>query len=117
MRFSSSALTAAPYRLFFLVGVSMAVITMMAWGIFLLARLTGTFLVLVVPPAWAHGGAMLFVCMPFFVMGFTLTATPNWLGEKTPMAREYLSGWGAMTVGAIAFFPALFSHVEMAAGA
>lgn len=98
------------YRPFFLVGLLQLLVAMALWGHWLAARLGAPAPAIALPPAWWHAGALLYGSFSFFVMGFTLTATPNWLGERPLPWRRYALPWAAMTVGVLLADVAAFTH-------
>jgi uncharacterized protein involved in response to NO len=102
------ALSSAPYRLFFLAGALQALLTMLVWIALLAGRLLDHAPALPLPPGWLHGWLMFFGLFPFFVTGFTLTAVPNWLGERGVARAIYLRAFWPMAAGALLFYPALW---------
>lgn len=103
-----SALSAEPYRLFFLAGATQAVLNMLLWTMLLSGRMTGIAPELPLPAGWLHAALMLFGTFPFFVTGFTLTAVPNWLGERGVARDAYLPAFMLMASGALLVYPALW---------
>lgn len=102
------ALSSAPYRPFFLAGALQAVATLLVWTLLLAGRLLDWAPALSLPPGWLHGWLMLFGFFPFFVTGFTLTAVPNWLGERGVARAVYLRAFWPMAAGALLFYPGLW---------
>jgi uncharacterized protein involved in response to NO len=110
-------LSAAPHRLFFLAGAVSAILSMVAWGVLLLGRVHGDVPELPLPAGAIHGAMLLFGCLPFFVMGFTLTATPQWLGDPPPPRGDYVPGFGLMLAGVALLLGGVFiSPAVLASG-
>ena len=101
-------LSAAPHRLFFFAGSVQAILTILVWLVLLAGRMTGFAPNLPLPAGWLHAGLLLFGTFPFFVTGFTLTAVPNWLGERGVARGEYLPAFALMAMGAWLIYPALW---------
>lgn len=80
--------TAAPHRVMFLLGVLQIVFTMVWWTIDLAGRYGGWYtpVAWTVPPGWAHAFLMIYTVFPLFVFGFSMTALPNWTGQRLPRA-------------------------------
>ena len=89
-------LSGAPHRLFFFAGAIQALLTMLLWAGLLAGRMAGVAPDLPLPAGWLHGGLMMFGLFPFFVTGFTLTAVPNWLGERGVAREAYLPAFALM---------------------
>ena len=98
-----ASLSAAPHRLFFLAGAIQSMLALLLWTSLLAGRLLGHAPALPMPPAWLHAWLLLFGMFPFFVTGFTLTAIPNWLGERgiarDVYVRAFPGGTGAAKCG------------------
>ena len=110
-------LSGAPHRLFFFAGAVQALLTVLLWVILLGGRLAGWAPALPLPAGWLHGGLMLFGLFPFFVTGFTLTAVPNWLGERGVARADFLRAFWPMALGAALTYPALLIGTGALAGA
>ena len=100
-------LSGAPHRLFFFAGAIQAILSVSVWSALLAARMHGQVPDLPLPAAWLHGGLLMFATFPFFVTGFTLTAVPNWLGERGVDRRVWLPAFVAMAAGAGLIYPGL----------
>lgn len=76
--------TAAPHRMMFLFGVLQIVVTIAWWMIDLAGRYGGWYepVAWTVPPGWAHAFLMIYTVFPLFVFGFSMTALPNWTGQR-----------------------------------
>src|SRR5690606_17714480 len=80
--------TAAPHRVMFLFGVLQIVVTMAWWLIDLAGRYAGWYtpVAWTVPPGWAHAFLKIYTVFPLFVFGFSMTALPNWTGQRLTRA-------------------------------
>lgn len=76
--------TSAPHRVMFLLGVVQVVATLIWWLVDLAGRYGGLYAPFgwTVPPAWGHAFLMLYTVFPLFVLGFTMTAMPNWTSQR-----------------------------------
>lgn len=104
-------ITAAPHRLFFFLGATQLLVTVLLW----LAVLCGWYIPAVGGPVklsvfgtWVHVFLMLYGLFTFFVFGFLCTVFPRWL-NSTPIARaRYVLIAVVMTVGMMAFYIGVF---------
>lgn len=94
-------LSSAPHRLFFFAGALQALLGMLFWLVLLAGRQMGFAPELSPLSGWLHGWLMLFGTLPFFVMGFTMTAVPAWMGEQGPSRGVYLRAFLPMATGSL----------------
>lgn len=59
------------------------------------------------PPAWVHGGIMLYGIFGFFIFGFLMTALPKWMAAAPLAPGEYLPTFGLMALGWLLFYGGL----------
>ena len=88
-------LSSEPHRLMFCFGAVQAVVAMLWW----LADVSARYLELhappvwSLPPMWAHAWLLLYGLFPFFMLGFLMTAGPDWLGAgKMPRSAFVPAG-------------------------
>lgn len=100
--------TSAPHRTLFLPGALQLVAAMLFMGWDVGGRYAGLWAVpaWTVPPAWAHAWLMLFGLFPWFILGFGLTAIPNWTGVRARRA-EWLACALPMIAGLAIFYAGL----------
>ncbi len=99
----------APHRLMFAGGAVQAVLAMVLWAWELQAR---HFSLLPVPtwpwpPAWVHGGLMVFGIFPWFIFGFLMTALPRWMAAAPLQPRHFRPAFFLMAGGWLLFLPGL----------
>jgi uncharacterized protein involved in response to NO len=90
----------------FCLGALQALAAMLWW----LADVSGRYLGLypalgwALPPMWAHAWLLLYGFFPFFMLGFLMTAGPNWLGAGKMPRSAFLPAGLAMAAGLIVFY-------------
>jgi uncharacterized protein involved in response to NO len=94
-------LSSAPHRLFFCAGALQAVLAMLGWLVLLVGRQSGLVPELSPLAGWLHAWLLLFGMFPFFIMGFTFTAVPAWMGEQGPPRRIIVRAFVPMAAGAL----------------
>jgi uncharacterized protein involved in response to NO len=115
VRESLRLLANVPHRLLFLLGAVQTVAVMLWWLVDLGGRYAGLYdpVFWTVPAPWAHGFLMLFTVFPFFVLGFLMTAMPNWTGAAIPH-RAHLYAGVPMALGVAAFYAGLATDARVA---
>ena len=115
LRASLNLLARVPHRLFFLLGAVQTVAVMAWWLVDLGGRYARLYdpIVWTVPAPWAHGFLMVFTVFPFFVLGFLMTAMPNWTGEAIPH-RAHLYAGLPMALGVATFYAGLAIDARVA---
>src|SRR5688572_14382808 len=95
-------LSSEAHRFMFFFGALQAVAAMAWWLPDVAGRYLGLHsLAWTVPPMWAHAWLLLYGVFPFFMLGFLMTAGPNWLGAgKTPRGAFVPAGL-AMAAGLV----------------
>ncbi len=97
-------LSAAPHRLFFLLGSLQALIAMLFWLALLeIPGLPG----LAWPAPAAHAWTMLYGLFPAFAFGFLFTALPNWVNGAAIRRQEYLPTALLLASGGLLLYPGL----------
>lgn len=91
----------------FLAGAAQAVLTIAWWLAYLIGRYGIAAAPALLPPPWAHAFLMIYGFFPFFILGFLMTAMPNWLNRKPVARRHYAPAALAMAAGMALFYPAL----------
>ena len=64
---------------------------------------------------WAHAWLLLYGFFPFFMLGFLMTAGPNWLGAGKMPRSAFVPAGLAMAAGLIVFYYGLFTGTRIAA--
>lgn len=108
----------APHRVMFAGGVALALLAMLLWGWEMQGRY---FAILPLPtwpwpPAWVHGGLMIFGIFPWFIFGFLMTALPKWMAASPLTLRAYLPAFGALVLGWGLTLAALAEPILVAVG-
>lgn len=111
MQVSWKYLVAAPHRVMFCAGAVQAVLAMGWWLGDLVARYTDLYAPFgwSATPVWIHAYLMIYGLFPFFMMGFLMTAMPNWLGDVRVRRGEYVVSALLMTGGLLAVYLGLFA--------
>lgn len=110
-------LSSEPHRLTFCFGTLQALAAMLWW----LADVSARYLALYpphgwsLPPMWAHAWLLLYGLFPFFMLGFLMTAGPNWLGAGRMPRAAFAPSALVMAVGLIAFYCGLLAGRPLAA--
>lgn len=108
--------TSAPHRVLFLPGALqlVATISVMAWEIG--GRSLGWWSAppWTIPPAWGHAWLMLFALFPWFILGFAMTAIPNWTNTRL-QRRAWLGSALPMIAGLVLFYAGLVTSAGLAA--
>lgn len=107
--------TAAPHRVMFFAGVAQLMVTMLFWGMELVARYTDLAAPLqtVVPATVAHAWLMLFGVFPFFMFGFLMTTYPRWMNGPLVPEGTYVSAFAVMVLGVLVFYGGLLTSPGM----
>ncbi len=108
-------LASVPHRFFFLAGAVQTVAVAVWWLVDLGGRYARLYepIAWTVPAPWAHAFLMLFTVFPFFILGFLMTALPNWTG--VPVARRaHLAAGLPMVLGVAAFYLGLATDARLA---
>lgn len=108
--------TSAPHRVMFLLGVTQIVATLAWWLVDLAGRFGGLYAPFswTVPRAWAHAFLMLYTVFPLFVLGFTMTAMPNWTSQRLPR-RAWVSTAIPIALGIPLIYAGIALHRTVAA--
>jgi uncharacterized protein involved in response to NO len=108
-RWRFRVLYAAPHRLAFAAGISMAALAAVWWAAALAARHAGWAWPWSLPPSSVHALVMSFGFMPMFFAGFLFTAGPKWLGLAPVPAHAIAgalasqwAGWGVLLLASVA---------------
>jgi uncharacterized protein involved in response to NO len=110
-------LSSEPHRLMFCFGAVQALAAMLWW----LGDVSGRYLALhsptswSLPPMWAHAWLLLYGLFPFFMLGFLMTAGPNWLGAGKMPRSAFLPAGLAMAAGLVLFYSGLATGRALAA--
>jgi uncharacterized protein involved in response to NO len=110
-------LSSEAHRLMFCFGAVQALAAMLWW----LADVSSRYLGLypphgwALPPMWAHAWLLLYGLFPFFMLGFLMTAGPNWLGAGKMPRSAFLPAGLAMAAGLILFYVGLLAGRMIAA--
>lgn len=96
----------APHRMMFAGGVVQALAAMALWTWELLGRLPTPLQAPAWPwpPAWIHGGLMVFSIFPWFVFGFLMTALPKWMAARPLPQRRFVPPFTLMAAGWVLFY-------------
>ncbi len=99
----------APHRVMFMAGATQGLLAMLWWAFDLGARYGLLFPAPAwpLPPAWLHGGVMIYGFFPFFIFGFLMTAGPRWLGARPVAEAAYRAAFVLMAAGWLGFHGAL----------
>ncbi|MBL8449196.1 MAG: NnrS family protein [Dechloromonas sp.] len=108
----------APHRVMFAAGSVQLVVAMVFWlpELLLRAGVAVHPLTLGVPPAWGHGGSLVFGVFPLFIFGFLMTALPKWMAAPPLEARQYLPAFFLLAAGWASFLLGLFVPFLLAPG-
>jgi uncharacterized protein involved in response to NO len=103
-----------PHRFFFLLGAVQAVAVMLWWLVDLGGRYAGVYapIAWTVPPPWAHAFLLNYTVFPFFILGFLMTAMPNWTGEAMPH-RAHLYAGLPMAIGVVLVYVGLATDARL----
>jgi uncharacterized protein involved in response to NO len=106
--------TSSPHRMLFLPGAVQLVAAMLFMGWDIGGRSLGLWAAPAwpVPPAWGHAWLMVFGLFPWFILGFGLTAIPNWTGVRARRA-EWLACALPMIAGLVLFYAGLATSREL----
>lgn len=109
-------LTAAPHRVLFLLGAMQMVLSLLWWTADLLGRYGQWYapFAWTVPPLYAHAFLMLYAVFPLFVFGFTMTAMPNWTGQKV-VRRDWVAAGILFAIGIVLMYAGFSLDVRIAA--
>jgi uncharacterized protein involved in response to NO len=98
--------SAAPHRLLFFGGFLQLLLTMLWWGIELIARYTMLWppLPTVIFSTWIHIFLMLYGIFIFFIFGFLMTTYPRWMRGEEVSYRFYVTTFFLLISGIIIIY-------------
>jgi uncharacterized protein involved in response to NO len=102
-------LSSAPHRMMFFAGAVQSVAVMAWWLAELLARYGGLY----PAPAWSvapmfvHAYLMIYGFLPFFIFGFLMTVTPNWLSSMQVPRACFVPAALLMAAGVVLIYAGL----------
>jgi uncharacterized protein involved in response to NO len=101
----------------FFFGALQAVAAMLWWLADVSARYLSVFATpaWTLPPMWAHAWLLLYGFFPFFMLGFLMTAGPNWLGAGKMARAAFVPAGVAMAAGLIVFYIGMATSRPVAA--
>lgn len=110
------AFSAAPHRMFFLVGTAQIVL-IMAWWAFTLCGRYGLFppAKTALDPVWAHAFFMIYGLFPLFIFGFLATVYPRWMNTPALSRRTYVSASLLLGGGIVLFYAGLYMGATIVA--
>ena len=100
---------AAPHRVMFFGGLVQALLSMALWAWDVGGRLAALWPApsWPWPPAWLHSLLMIYGTLPFFMIGFAMTAGPRWQGAQELEAAEFLPPFALMAAGWLLYYVGL----------